>query len=62
MTLLVTHRRHIKPYSDQRRGIKQVCHAQNCKTTHSSSDTSAVLQLADGKRLTLREVELDVPL
>lgn len=46
--------------SDQSWGVKQVSDAKDTQTADTSSDPTAVLQLAERKRLTLRQVELNV--
>lgn len=48
--------------SDQSRGIEQVCDSKDGQSPDSGPDPTAVLQLAERQRLTLGQVELNVPL
>lgn len=48
--------------TDQSWGHEQVGHAEDGQTARASSDLAAILELADRKSLTLRQVELDVKL
>lgn len=48
--------------SNQSRGVEQVGDSEDGQTTHTGSDPTAVLQLAERESLALGQVELDVPL
>lgn len=48
--------------TDQSWRDEQVGHSEDGQTAHTGSDPAAILELADRKSLTLRQVELNVPL
>lgn len=48
--------------TDQNCGIEQVRNSYDRQPAHSSPEPTAVLQLAERQCLTLRQVELNVPL
>lgn len=51
-----------EPITDQSRWVQHVGHAQHAQTAHTRPQLGPVLQTVHRKSLTLRQVELDVPL